>query len=79
MRYGGDEFVVIAVGTDADLRERILTSADQWNASSGMPFRLGMSIGRVLATKKTKRSLEECIKEADSQMYEIKTERKVGR
>ena len=79
MRYGGDEFVVIAVGTDADLRERILASAEEWNKSSGMPFRLGMSIGLVLATKKTKRSLEECIKEADSQMYEIKTERKVGR
>ena len=79
MRYGGDEFVMIAVGTDTGLKERILASAEKWNESSGMPFRLGMSIGRVHATKKTKRSLEECIKEADSQMYEIKTERKVGR
>ena len=79
MRYGGDEFVVIAVGTDAELKDRILASADAWNDSSGMPFRLGMSVGRALATKKTKRSLEECIKEADMLMYNIKTERKVGR
>ncbi len=79
MRYGGDEFVVIAVGTDADLRARILASADKWNESSGTPFRLGMSIGRVRTTKKEKRSLEECIREADSEMYGIKTKRKVGR
>ena len=79
MRYGGDEFVVIAVGTNEKLRDNILAAADAWNASSGMPFKLGMSIGKVLATKKTKRSLEECIKEADTQMYEIKTDRKVGR
>ncbi len=79
MRYGGDEFVMIAVGTDTGLKERILASAEKWNESSGMPFRLGMSIGCVHAAKKTKRSLEECIKEADSQMYKIKTERKVGR
>ena len=79
MRYGGDEFVIIAVGTNTALCDNILASADKWNASSSTPFKLGMSIGRVTATKKTKRSLEECIKEADALMYEIKTARKVGR
>ena len=79
MRYGGDEFVVIAVGTHTALKDRILAAAEEWNTSSGKPYKLGMSIGRVLVTKKDKRSLEECIKEADAQMYKIKTERKVGR
>ena len=79
MRYGGDEFVIIAVGTAPDLKERILAGAEAWNENSEVPFRLGMSIGQVLVTKKTKRSLDECIREADAMMYDIKTERKVGR
>jgi diguanylate cyclase (GGDEF)-like protein len=79
MRYGGDEFVVIAAGTAGDLKKRILEAADQWNASSGKPYRLGMSIGCSIAAKKQKRSLDECIREADALMYGIKAARKVGR
>ena len=79
MRYGGDEFVVIAVGTHTDLRERILDSAAAWNETSGKPYLLGLSVGCVRITKKEKRTLDECIREADSIMYRIKTERKVGR
>ena len=79
MRYGGDEFVVIAIGTDTDLRDRILAAANAWNQNSGYPFKLGLSVGVVQCPKKDKRSLDDCIKEADSLMYEIKTERKVGR
>jgi diguanylate cyclase (GGDEF)-like protein len=79
MRYGGDEFVVIAIGTDTDLRDRILAAANAWNQNSGYPFKLGLSVGVVQCPKKDKRSLDDCIKEADSLMYKIKTERKVGR
>lgn len=79
MRYGGDEFVVIAVGTNTGLKENILAAAEAWNETSGQPFRLGLSVGVVLCTKKDKRTLDECIREADALMYEIKTERKVGR
>ena len=79
MRYGGDEFVVIAAGTRPDLVEKILASAEAWNKSSGQPFRLGLSVGCVLSAKKDQRTLEDCIRKADSLMYEIKTSRKVGR
>ena len=79
MRYGGDEFVVIAPGPAADLKTRILEAADRWNESSGKPFRIGMSIGRVFASRKEQCSLDECIREADIRMYGIKTARKVGR
>jgi diguanylate cyclase (GGDEF)-like protein len=79
MRYGGDEFVVIAVGTNEALTDQILAAADAWNESSGQPFRLGLSIGHIKVTKKEKRSLEDCIREADTLMYEIKTARRVGR
>ena len=79
MRYGGDEFVVIAGGDQPDLREHILASADEYNASSGMPFTVGMSIGVVISEKKDRRSLDDCVREADALMYDIKTARKVGR
>ena len=79
MRYGGDEFVIIAPGPAADLKTRILEAADRWNESSGKPFRIGMSIGRVFASRKEQCSLDECIREADIRMYGIKTARKVGR
>ena len=61
------------------MKKRILAAADEWNASSGRPFALGMSIGRSVAARNPKRSLDECIREADARMYEIKTARKVGR
>ncbi len=79
MRYGGDEFVVIASGTRTDLKGRILAAAEEFNTSSGLPWRLGFSIGSILCEKGQKRSLDDCIREADSMMYEIKNERKVGR
>ena len=79
MRYGGDEFVVIAAGEKTDLQENILASAEAWNQTSGQPFRLGLSVGCVLSERKQKRSLDDCIREADVLMYNIKAERKVGR
>ena len=79
MRYGGDEFVVIADIDEEDLADRILAAAEEYNEESGMPFTLGFSIGTVRATKKDKKSMDQCIKEADKLMYEIKTERKAGR
>jgi len=79
MRYGGDEFVVIAGGVRADLKDRLLASADSWNTCSGLPYSVDMSIGAVLSEKKDRRTLDECIREADALMYEIKQARKVGR
>ena len=80
IRYGGDEFVVIAVGTNAELKERIIEAVDEWNKSSGHPpYSLKLSIGVVQAGKKTNKSMEECIREADGLMYEIKTARNAGR
>ena len=79
MRYGGDEFVVIAGGDRTDLKDRILAGAEAYNNSSGAPFRLGFSIGYVVADRKEKRPLDDCIREADALMYDIKTARKVGR
>ncbi len=79
MRYGGDEFVVVAGGDRPDLKDRILAAVSRYNETSGMPFRLGLSVGSVWTDKKEKRPLDDCVREADALMYEIKTARKVGR
>ena len=79
MRYGGDEFVMIAGGKNPRLKEQILAAAEKYNETSGNPFRLGMSIGIYRTEKKDGKTLEECLKEADEMMYAVKTERKAGR
>ncbi|MBR6165033.1 MAG: GGDEF domain-containing protein [Clostridia bacterium] len=79
MRYGGDEFVIISSGKPADLKDRILSAVDDYNRSSGMPFQLNISIGLVRTTARENRSLGDCVREADSRMYQIKTAKKVGR
>ena len=79
MRYGGDEFVIIAGGKPADLKERILAAVEDYNATSGMPFKLNLSIGVVRTDAKENRSLGDCVREADALMYKIKSKRKVGR
>ena len=79
MRYGGDEFVVIAEIEEEDLKDRILEEAEEYNESSGMQFALNFSIGTVAATEQDRKTMDDCIKEADAIMYGIKTERKAGR
>ena len=79
MRYGGDEFVVIADIEEEGLAERILEEAEEYNRKSGMPFKLGFSIGTVRATEAEGQPLDEWIRRADVLMYEVKTKRKAGR
>ena len=79
MRYGGDEFVAITSLDDADLKERILAEAEEYNTTSGMPFKLGFSIGVIRSDEIVKNSMEACIQQADELMYKEKTRRKAGR
>lgn len=79
MRYGGDEFVVIAGIDETDLADRILAQAEEYNRKAGMPFELGFSIGTVRVDTSDGKTMDDCIKEADSIMYNVKTARKAGR
>ena len=74
MRYGGDEFFVIDNGCSEHLVERIARETDAFNARSGFPFTLSLSFGTVRTIAAEKRSIIDCLQEADSLMYEMKAE-----
>ncbi len=78
MRYGGDEFLVIASCRETGLKAAIQRAIRESNHASEMPFTLSMSVGIVHAEALDGRSLDECIQAADSQMYNNKKRRKTG-
>ena len=75
MRYGGDEFLVIASPSETDLDGIISNAADAANRPDS-PYRLAMSVGFFDARAGDGRSLEECVQAADALMYENKKRRK---
>ena len=79
MRYGGDEFILIDTGRDEALPDKILAAVKEYNRTSGMPFTLGLSLGVVRSDAAERRPIDDCIKAADSLMYEIKEKKKTGR
>lgn len=79
MRYGGDEFIIIDTGRNRRLSNGILSAADEYNRTSGMPFTLGFSIGTVRTDDLKRLPMDDCIKKADSRMYKVKQKRKAGR
>ncbi|MBO5486452.1 MAG: GGDEF domain-containing protein, partial [Eubacterium sp.] len=83
MRYGGDEFVVMAQGyTDEDAGkyiERIQDGIDKYNASSNKPYKLEASMGYNIVGPDEIHNLEELIESADKEMYKVKKQKKRGR
>ena len=79
MRYGGDEFILIDTGRDESLPSRIQASVNEYNHSSGKPFKLGLSMGVIKSDAAERKPIDACIKAADSLMYEIKEKKKAGR
>ena len=79
MRYGGDEFILIDTGRDESLPERIQSSVKEYNRAAGQPFTLGLSLGVIRSDAAERRPIGDCIKAADSLMYEIKEKKKAGR
>ena len=78
IRYGGDEFLVIAADADAKYAEKIkrqMTSyIDRENKRGTNPFKFSISVGYVLTDPKSKRTVNDYVDEADRLMYEIKNE-----
>lgn len=80
IRFGGDEFLIIAPNCDGAgaerVKESILEALEQKNKSSGSPYQITVSCGYVLTDPKAGQSMsmQDYIKEADRLMYEIKQE-----
>ena len=80
MRYGGDEFVMMAQdftkeGADHYI-ERIQKGIDEYNADSGKPYLLAASIGYSIVEPYENMDIEDLIESADREMYKVKNEKK---
>lgn len=75
-RLGGDEFVAFMVNThnipDSGVLKRIEQAFDDYNATSGKPFRLSVSVGVTRTDHNDDRDLNELIRAADDAMYRNK-------
>ena len=77
MRYGGDEFLVIASSSESSLEEAIQRAVRAYNTLNAKnPFKLSLSVGIIRADSSENKLLEEYVQAADVQMYEQKTKRK---
>ncbi|MFW6055760.1 MAG: diguanylate cyclase [Chloroflexota bacterium] len=80
-RFGGDEFVVLAIETDetsvAILRDRLERRVSDFNESAGRPYNLRLSIGVATYDPRCTETLDEVLSRADSQMYRHKQARNV--
>ncbi|MBI2920421.1 MAG: diguanylate cyclase [Planctomycetes bacterium] len=75
-RIGGDEFAVLATSTTRDsqefIRSRLLQKVAEFNAESGRPWRLGMSLGMIPYERRDPCAIEVLLERADRQMYREK-------
>ncbi len=83
MRYGGDEFLVIASIQDENYELRLKEALRMKNENRNRPFSLSLSVGSIKVPADSgqpgepgHRPLEDYIKEADALMYEHKKERR---
>ncbi|UCG79040.1 MAG: GGDEF domain-containing protein, partial [Nitrospirota bacterium] len=79
-RIGGDEFIVIPVGSEDDAVEgmssRFYNSLEKFNKTSGLKYDLSASIGLAYYDPQSPTSLETLLKKADELMYIKKKEYK---
>jgi len=79
-RIGGDEFVVIPVGSSGDCVEVIVSrlerALDAYNSESKRGYRLSMSTGIAFYDPEKPCSIDELLALADRKMYEQKRQRK---
>ena len=82
MRYGGDEFVVLIPDYDQEKAEELKSSIEhtlqKMSDTHRSGFRIEASIGYVIADRSSS-SLNDCINEADEEMYRLKRARNAER
>lgn len=81
-RLGGDEFTVFIINAldrvEGKLPERLQINLDSYNAQSGKPYNLGLSLGLVPIDFNSQTSIEESMRQADKLMYEHKRNKRAG-
>ncbi len=84
-RFGGDEFTVAGIISDADqtyfdgFLKRFYTYLEQYNSVSRKPYQVESSIGFCIMPLSKEIDLDQMIKIADDRMYENKVQRKKAR
>jgi len=72
-RFGGDEFVVLAMDSDPQdpdkELQRLQAQCARHNMQTNAPYQLSMSVGVAHATAERPCSLDELLEQADAQMY----------
>lgn len=83
MRYGGDEFVLLAAGYDEDDAKlcvsRIENAMSRMSDTMGKEYRLDASIGYHITTIDSVEALNELIESADRAMYKNKNLKKAAK
>ena len=72
MRYGGDEFLIVASIRETGLSEALSQSVED----ETLPCRLSLTVGRVETDTAQRQTLDQCVQAADAKMYEIKKRKK---
>jgi diguanylate cyclase (GGDEF)-like protein/PAS domain S-box-containing protein len=79
-RFGGDEFVVLALESQENTHEMMLTRLDDrlnaWNSEAKRNFNLSFSVGLAESKRDAPVSIETLLEEADQAMYAIKATKK---
>ena len=78
IRYGGDEFLVIAANATKEYAEKferdMIAYIDRENNLGINPFKFSISVGYVLTDPASSKTVNDYVEEADVMMYEIKNE-----
>ncbi|HEY3232013.1 MAG TPA: diguanylate cyclase, partial [Roseiflexaceae bacterium] len=82
-RFGGDEFVVLAMDSHAQdpdkALQRLQAQCARHNMQANAPYQLSMSMGVAHSTAEQPCSLDELLEQADAQMYAHKQTKRTAR